>query len=116
MSMDWILVGNRIQKRRKECHWTQEQLAEKLSVTVGYVSQMERGTTKINLEMLSEIGTLLDCDISYFLTGTIKEKETYLQDEFLSKYVQLDQSYKKMFMEILEIFLRDQNSNNRNIK
>ncbi len=46
MSMDYNLIGSRIKQRRREAMLTQENLAEKLSVSVGYVSQIERGITK----------------------------------------------------------------------
>ena len=54
MAVDFFTVGQRIQKRRKMLHKTQEQMAEALSVTVGYISQIERGVTKIRLDTLSE--------------------------------------------------------------
>ncbi|HIU48528.1 MAG TPA: helix-turn-helix transcriptional regulator [Candidatus Avimonoglobus intestinipullorum] len=46
MSIDYSLIGARIQARRKQMHLTQEQLAEALSVSVGYISQVERGTPR----------------------------------------------------------------------
>ena len=46
MHVDYKLIGGRIKERRKARGMTQEQLAEALSVTVGYVSQMERGVTR----------------------------------------------------------------------
>ena len=61
---------------------TQENLAESVSVTVGYISQIERGITKVNLEMLSNIAEVLGCDISEFLSDTVKLSNNYLFDEF----------------------------------
>ena len=62
MAVDFFTVGQRIQKRRKMLHKTQEQMAEALSVTVGYISQIERGVTKISLDTLSEIAEYQDCN------------------------------------------------------
>ena len=50
MRIDYKLIGNRIKTERKKSGITQEVLAEMLDVTVGYVSQVERGITKISLE------------------------------------------------------------------
>ena len=55
MAVDFKLIGKRIQEKRKELKKTQEDLAEYLDVSVGYVSNMERGTTKISLTTLVNI-------------------------------------------------------------
>ena len=59
MAIDYVSLGKRIQARRKICNFTQENLAEKISVTVGYISQIERGITKVNLDTLSKIAESL---------------------------------------------------------
>lgn len=94
MSVDYKLIGSRIKAKRKAAGKTQEQLAEKLSVTVGYVSQLERGVTKISLDTLSEICAALNCDMSFFITGTATEESTYLQDELIEKFSALTQTQK----------------------
>lgn len=55
MSVDYAAIGQRIKGRRREQKRTQEWLAEQLQVSVGYISQIERGVTKVNLDTLSEI-------------------------------------------------------------
>ena len=55
MNVDYKLVGKRIQAARKQSGMTQETLAEKLDVSIGYVSQVERGVTKISLDLLAAI-------------------------------------------------------------
>ena len=39
------MIGNRIKQLQLAASMTQEQLAERLEVSVGYVSQVERGIT-----------------------------------------------------------------------
>ena len=53
MLVDYILIGKRIKDYRNKCGFTQAALAEKLDVSVGFISQIERGITKPNLEMLA---------------------------------------------------------------
>ena len=53
MSVDYAAIGQRIKGRRREQKRTQEWLAEQLQVSVGYISQIERGVTKVNLDTLS---------------------------------------------------------------
>ena len=41
MNVDYKLIGSRIKAERKKLGITQEVLAEKLDVSIGYVSQIE---------------------------------------------------------------------------
>ncbi len=103
MSVDYKLIGTRIKEKRKESGKTQEQLAEKLSVTVGYVSQLERGITKISLETLSNICAALNCDMEYFVSGATMENKEYLKDELYCKAQLLNKNQRQMLMEIIEV-------------
>lgn len=105
MAIDFKLIGERIKNRRKEIGLTQEQLAEKLDVTVGYISQCERGISKINLEKLSEISDILSCDIGYFVVGSSIGCERYLIEEYTNKYEQLTPKQKKQIVGFIDIML-----------
>ena len=106
MNIDYKLIGQRIKAARKNKSLTQEQLAEQLSVTVGYVSQLERGITKINLDMLARISDILNCDISCFLNGTVSNSSDYLRNEFLEKFDRLSQERKRMVIEMIDVILK----------
>lgn len=103
MSVDYKLIGTRIKEKRKEAGKTQEQLAEKLSVTVGYVSQLERGITKISLETLSNISAALHCDMEYFVSGATRENKEYLNDELYYKTQLLNKNQRQMLIEMIDI-------------
>lgn len=55
MNVDYGAIGRRIKQVRRSRDMTQERLAEALSVSVGYISQIERGVTKINLDTLAAV-------------------------------------------------------------
>lgn len=69
MSIDYKLIGKRIQKSRKKANITQEELAELLDVSAGYISQIERGITKPRLTTIDNICNLIHCDLNYIITG-----------------------------------------------
>ncbi len=94
-----------IKKQRKQKNITQEQLAERLSVSVGYVSQIERGITKANLEMLSNICAELSCDITYLFTGALVEQSSYLESELNDRYKRMTQRQKQMRLGIMDLIL-----------
>lgn len=54
-----IALGRNIQKIRKEKDLTQEQLAEKLGITLTYMGYFEIGHRVPNLKMLSKIADIL---------------------------------------------------------
>ena len=102
MSIDYGIIGTRIQNKRKAKGLTQEKLAEILDVSVGYVSQIERGISKPNLEMLSMISSALGCDICYLIGGTVREQATYLDEELILKYSGLSSDQKALAIRIID--------------
>ena len=108
MAVDYVSLGKRIQARRKEAHLTQERMAEALSVTVGYISQIERGITRVNLDTLSELAEELGCDITDFLGGTAAGTATYLHADLDAVFGKLTAANRKALLEISEVLLRAQ--------
>ena len=86
--IDYKIIGKRIQKARLNAKLTQEQLVEKLQISTNYLSKVETGREKPNLEMLDRICSNLDVSLSYLLTGVSEESAAYMQNdivEILSK-------------------------------
>lgn len=105
MNVDYKLIGNRIKAERVRLGMTQERLAEQLDVTIGYVSQVERGITKISLDLLGKISTILDRDISIFVTGSTPESENYMLEGIISKFKQLDGRDRKLVLDLVQLML-----------
>ena len=110
MAVDYVSIGKRIQLKRKSNGITQERMAESISVTVGYISQIERGITKVNLDTLSKVAEILDCDITDFLGGMTQNTSDYLVDDFSSIYHSLSAINRKVLLELSEVLLRNQNN------
>lgn len=106
MAIDYKLIGKRIKKQRKENNMTQEILSEKIDVTVGYVSQIERGFCKVNLDTLTKIAEVLNCDITLFLSGTSTLQPSYLKDEISAKLEECTEKQKKMVLDFISLILK----------
>ena len=100
MKIDYSCIGARIKTVRKQKRITQEQMAEKLSVSVGYVSQLERGITKINLEMLASIAAILDHDICFFIDGTSAGQKEFFYRELSDKIERMTPAQRKLLSSI----------------
>lgn len=107
MSIDYKLIGKRIKQKRKQLGKTQEVFAEELSVTVGYVSQFERGITKLSLDRLSEISALLNCDLSFLVSGVTTENIDYSQNEFLNNYSKLSNRDKQVVRDLIDSMIKN---------
>ena len=82
MALDYSIIGERLKKARLSKNLTQEQLAEKLDVSVAFLSRAERGNVKINLSRITQICDILDISISNILTGTGSNSKDYLTEDF----------------------------------
>jgi transcriptional regulator with XRE-family HTH domain len=107
MAVDFKLIGNRIKAVRKNRDITQEMLAEWLSYSTGYISNMERGTTKISLSTLARIADLLDCDIAELVTGSSTGKKTYLDEEFGALLTKLTDDEKRTAYRVLDLYIKE---------
>ena len=77
MGNDVFLVnmGARIAKRRKELHLTQEQLAEKMGLSLQSISCIELGKKAIRPENLANLCIHLDVSADYILYGKRNERQ-----------------------------------------
>lgn len=105
MDIDYKLIGSRVKSERMRRGMTQEQMAEKLEVTIGYVSQVERGITKISLDLLARIATVLDCDIASFITKSAINSDTYMIDEILPDLRRLKGRDRRIVKSIIKAML-----------
>lgn len=106
MSVDYHLIGKRISEHRRAIHRTQENLAECLGVSVGYISQIERGVTKVSLDTLSNICSFLGCDLAELLSNTTYQQDRYLYEEFFLLYSEMQDNQKKLLLEIASAILK----------
>lgn len=62
-------IGKRIANRRRELKLTQEQLAERMNVSIQMISNIERGNKAIKIENLVRLCGALKTSTDYILTG-----------------------------------------------
>ena len=104
---DYSVIGRRIKKKRLDNNMTQEELADKIEVSVAYLSRVERGTSKINLKRLTQISDILHISPGYLLTGSNMKSKEYLREDFtdlLNKCTPLQQ---KLIFQISELIYKN---------
>lgn len=58
--INYAAIGRRVKLYRTKADITQAQLAEKLDISVSYISQIERGNTEVSLKRLEEIANIIN--------------------------------------------------------
>lgn len=107
MTIDFELIGKRIQKRRRELKRTQENLAEYLDVSVGYVSLVERGKTTVSLNTLARIADYLMCGVGDLVENISKENPNYLNLEIIDKINKLNNKEKEIFFKLIDTYIKN---------
>ena len=97
-------VGNKIKLARINAHYTQEQLAEKTSLTSKFISQLERGISfgRANtiVTLCKELNISPDFLFSDFIDSKVQNKFPSIDVDFLKLYIELD-NYNK---DVLKLF------------
>ncbi len=111
MALDYSIIGERIKKSRIEKKLTQENLAEKLNVSVAFVSRIERGSTQVNLKRLSQLCAILDIDEGTILNGTSMDSKNYLSDEFSNLLKDTSTETQRLIFDIARLIVKDAKKN-----
>ncbi len=72
-------VGKKIKELRNNKNLTLKELSVKTNLSIGFLSQLERGLTAIAIDSLSNISKALDVNLSYFLQGPKNNKKAILR-------------------------------------
>ena len=103
MNIDYKLIGTRIKTIRKSLGITQGALAEKLEVSIGYISQVERGITKISLDLLGAIASILNCDITALITESSVNCDNYMANELMDEINKLDNKKRALLLSFIKL-------------
>jgi transcriptional regulator with XRE-family HTH domain len=99
-------VGDRIREIREAKKLTQDQLAEKASISKGFLSEVENGKRNVSSEYLLRIANSLGASVDYLLRGTTdlssgSKEPTVIPPELSEAAERLNLSYAQT-VELLE--------------
>lgn len=97
-------IGIRIVERRKELKLTQEQIAERMNVSIQMISNIERGNKAIKIDNLLKLCNILKTSTDYILTGKRTDSDF---DTLTDKISQLTDSDYKMIEMLVDYRLND---------
>ncbi len=87
-------IGKKIKLARAKANYTQEQLAEKTSLSTRYISQLERGIAFGSATTITNICKTLNVNPDFLFEDCIDENSYNINDvidhKFLNNYLKLD--------------------------
>lgn len=107
MALDYAIIGERLKKARTDKKLTQEKLAEKLDVSIAFLSRIERGNSHISLKRLSEVCDILGVSEGYILNGASSTSNNYLASEFNEVLNQSSPDKQKLIYKIAKVISED---------
>ncbi|MBE6984444.1 MAG: helix-turn-helix transcriptional regulator [Ruminococcaceae bacterium] len=75
MELDYLEIGKRIAKRRKELGLRQVQVCERAGINDKYLSCIERATSIPSLEVIMKLAIALDTTPDKFLVGNARQSD-----------------------------------------
>ena len=107
MALDYTIIGERLKKTRLEKNMTQENLAEKIDVSVAFLSRIERGLSHINLKRLNQICEILGVSEGYILNGAANTSNQYLISEFNDIFIKCSPEKQKLIYKIAKTIIEN---------
>ncbi len=98
--MNFKAIGQRIKVKRREMNMTQEELAEKLDISVEYTSRVERGSVSASFQLFEKVCTVLNISEEELYFG---KNEVYHDEKILSAFKNLPLEKQYAAIKIIEI-------------
>lgn len=113
-------IGAKIKKLRAEKNLTLKELNRMTNLSIGFLSQLERGLTTVAIDTLETIAKALGVDINYFFTASKEqpgivqksyEREVAMMDKnnYVQFYLSHNLSDKNMLPRLIEIYPKKDN-------
>lgn len=105
--MDLRDIGKRIREKRLSKSWSQEELAEKLNLSVTYVGMIERGEKFPRLETFIKIVNVLEASSDELLVDVIDQGYKLRLSRYAEQISKLDEKERRRIYGIVDAFLNN---------
>lgn len=103
--MDWRLMGAQIKKARENKGYTQEQLAERLNLSVQHISVLERGVKAPKMETFVNIANELGVDANFLLGDLLDVSPQIMSNGLYNELDDLSARDKKRILKVLSVLI-----------
>ena len=104
--MDKHTMGTRIREARKRLHLTQDNLAEKLDVSLTYISEIERGLKMPSMQLFIKLVEILDVSADYLLRDSISTGKLFGENAIGRKIEKLKPQQRIALEALIETYIQ----------
>lgn len=108
-------IGSKIKTLRSDKNLTLKELSELTNLSIGFLSQLERGITTVAIDSLDAISKALGVDISYFFTMSREKSDVVVKgyerdlifmdrNNFIQYHLSSNLEDKSMFPRLVEVY------------
>lgn len=105
--IDYKIIGERLKKARNDKKMTQEVLADKMEVSIAFLSRVESGSSHLNLKRLIQICEILEVSAGEILDGTASNVPDYLEKDFKELLDKATTDKKELIYRITKTIVED---------
>ena len=102
-----VKFGEKLHTLRKQNHWTQGELAEKLGLSTSAIGMYERGQREPNLETLIAMADAFGVGLSELIGGEKAPPESELEKEMLSLFRALPKENRPAVLAIIKAAVKE---------
>ncbi|MBQ7356534.1 MAG: helix-turn-helix transcriptional regulator [Clostridia bacterium] len=103
--MERPIMGDRVKELRKKRRLTQEQLAEKIGVSLQYVSEIERGLSMPSMQVFLKLLEVLDASADYLLRDMVSCANPYGDKQIAARLERLSPKQRQALMAIIDAYM-----------
>lgn len=100
-------IGKRIREKRLEKSWSQEELAERMNLSITYIGMIERGEKFPRLETFIKMANILEASADELLVDVIQQGYKLRMSRYAEKVSKLDEKEKQKLYGIIDVFLEN---------
>ena len=103
--MNFKSMGENIKTYRQKKGYTQEELAERVNLSVQHISVIERGIKAPRLETFLNIANELDVDADYLLADLLNVSEQLTSNELYDMMAEVSKKEKRRILEVVKVLI-----------
>ena len=108
MNMDFSNIGKRLQETRMQNKISQKEMAEKLDISISYISQLEKGKVNTEFENFVKICDFLNVSIYEVLNEKNENIIRYMDKELYELIIKCSIEKQKFIYHMVKLLLKNQ--------
>ena len=108
MNMDFSNIGKRLQETRMQNKISQKEMAEKLDISISYISQLEKGKVNTEFENFVKICDFLNVSIYEVLNEKNENIIRYMDKELYELIIKCSIKKQKFIYNMVKLLLKNQ--------